>query len=83
MVEIKEMLRDWRDGGKEKLVMVHQIDSDDKEMIFRRMYAYRRSARYDSARHYRFADESLEQEFLDWKDKNETIEMFYGGGVVD
>lgn len=83
-VKINETLERW-DGGafRKKLVHAHTVKADTMDKVFHKVYAMRRSARYDSGRHYEFNDPSLEQEFWAWKKKNETIDMYYGGGVVD
>lgn len=82
-VVIEEIINWHHSDYKDKLVGRHRIKAATKEEAFRKMYGMRRSARYDSCRRYEFEDRSLEPEYQDWKDRNETIEMYYGGGVVD
>ena len=85
MVEIKvnEILNWFYSNFKDDLVQVHVIKGNTLEDCFKRMYALRRSSRYDNARRYDFNDPELETRYNDWKRKNETIEMFYGGATVD
>lgn len=85
MIEIKvnEIINWHYSNYKDKLVEVHTIKGNTLEDCFKSMYAMRRSCRYDSARRYDFDDSALESQYNDWKQKNETIEMFYGGATID
>lgn len=82
-IKINEIINWFYSDYKDKLVQVHTVTGATKEECFRRMYGLRRSGRYDSARRYEFEDKSLEPQYQDWKDKNETIEMYYGSATVD
>lgn len=81
--EIRETLNHSITNYKDKTVQVHRVQTDTKDALFRKVYAMRRSARYDSSRRYEFETRALEEEYRDWKDKNETIEMYYGNATVD
>ena len=85
MIEIKvnEIINWFHSNYKDKLVKVHTIKCDTLENCFKSVYAMRKSCRYDSARRYDFDNPVLESQYNDWKQKNETIEMFYGGSPVD
>jgi hypothetical protein len=85
MIEIKvnEIINWFYSDYKDKLVNVHTIKCDTLENCFKSVYTMRRSCRYDSARRYDFDDPVLESQYNDWKQKNETIEMFYGGATID
>lgn len=82
IIQINEVLNYFRTNYKDQLVQIHTVKGG-KEAAFTMMYALRRSSRYDNNRKYRFQDRSLDREYQEWVDKNETIEMFYGGAVVD
>ena len=82
-IKINETLRLFRSNYKKELVKVHTVECNTLEECFSRVYAMRRSARYDSQRKYEFQDDYLEQLYNNWENKNETIEMYYGSAVVD
>lgn len=85
MVEIKvnEILNWFYSNYKDQLVQVHTISGSTIEDCFKRVYALRRGARYDSARRYDFEDSSLEDKYTAWKSGYETIETYYGSATVD
>lgn len=82
-IVVKEILNWQHSDWKDKLVEIHIIKDEKLEDCFKRVYAMKRSGRYDSARRYEFADKSVEEKYWDWKEKNETIEMFYASVTVD
>lgn len=82
-IKVNEIVNWFYSDYKDKLVKVHMLEGKTLDKCFRKMYALRRSGRYDSARRYVFQDKSLEEKYLEWKEKNETIEMYYGDSVVD
>lgn len=82
-IKVNEIINWFYSDYKDKLVKVHQITGSTKEDCFQKVYALRRSARYDNARRYAFDDPEMESEYQAWKQKNETIEMYYGSGTVD
>ena len=81
-IKVNEIINWFYSDYKDKLVQVHVLRGT-MDQCFRKMYALRRSARYDNARRYDFDDTVLEDKYKDWERENETIEMFYGSGVVD
>lgn len=85
MLEIKvnEIINWFHSNYKDKLVHTHIITGETIEECFKKVYGLRRSGRYDSERRYDFEDVELEEKFLQWKSKNETIEMYYGSATVD
>ena len=82
-IEVNEIINWFYSDYKDKLVQVHVLKGDTLEDCFHQMYALRRSGRYDNARRYDFQNPELEEKYQKWKGLNETIEMDYGGGVVD
>ena len=82
-VKVNEIVNYAGTNFKDKLVQVHVITAENYDTVFRRMYAFCRSARYDNARRYEFEDSSLKSKYKEWKQKNETISLFYGNGTVD
>lgn len=82
-IVVNEILNYQNTDWKDKLVESHIISGEKLEDCFKRVYAMKRSGRYDSARRYDFHDSSLTSKYADWKAKNETIEMYYGSATVD
>lgn len=82
-VVAKEILNDFITDYEDRLVEKHIIKADTLDACFRRVYALKRSARYDNARRYDFETEELEHQFLKWEEENETMEMYYGSATVD
>lgn len=82
-IKVNEIINWVHSDYKDKLVRVHNIKVKTLEDCFKRVYALRRSARYDSVRRYDFDNPSFESKYQNWKEKNETIEMFYGSATVD
>lgn len=80
---IYEILNHFITQYKDKVVQIHHIEAETKDILFRKMYALCRSARYDNGRRYEFTDTTLAWEYQKWKEKNETINMYYGTAVVD
>jgi len=81
-IRVNEIINCFFTNYKDNLVQVHVIERETIEECFGRVYALRRSARYDSARRYDF-EGSYEEQYRTWERKNETIEMYYGSGTVD
>jgi len=57
-----------------------------KEKIFKRFYKQNNSLRYCNGSHYKFEDETLDADYINWyKSLSESnkFNMFYGNGVVD
>lgn len=82
-INVNEITNWFYSDYKDELVAVHVLQGDTLEDCFYQMYALRRSGRYDNDRRYEFQDTGLEEKYYDWKSTHETIEMYYGGGVVD
>lgn len=82
-VKINEIINWVHSNYKDKIVQIHIVKSETLEGCFKQMYSFRRSGRYDSARRYEFEDRALESKYRGWKEKNETIEMYYGSATVD
>lgn len=60
--------------------------NDDKEEIFKKFYEKNNSLRYCNGSYYKFQDNILQQEYMEWyKNLSEStrFQMFYGNGVVD
>lgn len=82
-ITVNEILNYYQTDYKDKLVQTHSITGKYLENCFSRVYAMRRSARYDSARRYEFTNKELEEQYQNWKQKHETIGMYYGSATVD
>ena len=82
-ISVREIINWFHSNYKDELVQIHIVKGENIDACFRRVYALRRSARYDSARRYDLESEELENLFRQWEEKNETIEMYYGSAVVD
>ncbi len=81
--KLKEILNYHRTGYKDVEVQEYNLESNTKEGLFRLIYSYERSARYDSARRYEVCDKEINEGYLDWKQHGMTISDFYGGATVD
>lgn len=82
-IKVNEIINWHYSNYKDVLVQQHIIKGDHISDCFKHVYAMRRSGRYDNERRYDFDDPALEEKYQQWKDKNETIEMFYGNATVD
>lgn len=80
---VNEIINWVHSDYKDRLVKLHHIKGDTEDEAFRKVYALRRSGRYDNVRRYDFADPAVEERYRAWKDANEDITMYYGGGTVD
>jgi hypothetical protein len=69
--------------GKDKIVKTHIIEEDTFEKCYKKIYALERQSRYDNYRRYNFRDLDIENSYQNWKRHGVTIEMYYGGSVVD
>lgn len=57
-----------------------------KEEIFKKFYKKNNSLRYCNGSYYKFQDNTLQKEYIEWYNSlNESTKfnMFYGNGVVD
>lgn len=57
-----------------------------KEEIFKKFDKQNNSLRYCNGSHYKFEDETLHTDYINWYkslDKNTQFNMYYGNGVVD
>ena len=59
------------------------IKGDTLKECFLQIYELERSARYNNYLNYDFVNPDMKKAYREWKNKNETIELYYGGGVVD
>lgn len=69
-------------NGKDKITR-KIINEETLDKCFRKVYELERSARYNNYVYHKFVDENIEKIYYEWKQKNETITLYYGGGVVD
>jgi hypothetical protein len=63
-----------------------EIWGGTKEEIFKKFDKKNNSLRYCNGSHYKFEDETLQTEYINWYqslDKATKFNMFYGNGVVD
>lgn len=83
-IVVNEILNDWIiTKGKDKVVEQHIVEGENFKDIFPKIYAFERSSRYDNSRRYDITDKDIKAAYEDWKQYGVTIEMYYGGGVVD
>lgn len=57
-----------------------------EEEIFKKFDKQNNSLRYCNGSHYKFEDETLHTDYINWYkslDKNTQFSMYYGNGVVD
>lgn len=57
-----------------------------EEEIFKKFDKQNNSLRYCNGSHYKFEDETLHTDYINWYkslDKNTQFNMYYGNGVVD
>lgn len=66
----------------DRLYKTHEFEGE-ADKVFKDIYAKFRFSRYDWRRSYVFENQSDSDAYYAWVKKNETIEMYYGGGVVD
>ena len=69
--------------GKDQIVKTHIVESDSVEDCYKKIYALERESRYDNYRRYDFRDLDIKNSYQNWRQHGVTIEMYYGGGVVD
>ena len=82
-IRVNEVINWFHSKYKDELVHTHIITGETIEECFKKVYGMRRSGRYDSARRYDFEDMELEEKYIQWKSRNENIEMYYGSGIID
>lgn len=80
-IQITKMGREI--GGKESVWQNKILKADNINDIFYQFYQLNRELRYCNGCYWTFNNDELKQQYLDWRSKNETIEMFYGGNVYD
>ena len=59
------------------------IEGNTFDECFRKKYELDRGDRYNNYQYHEFEDDELKTKYMEWKEKNETINLYYGGGVVD
>ena len=80
---VKEIREHYTFASDKRQIIKKTIVGKTLEECFRIFYSFERGARYNNHVSYRFFDEDLEKQYLEWRKNNVTIEMYYGGGVVD
>jgi len=68
------------------VIQREEIWEGSKEEIFKRFDESNNRLRYCNGSYYKFEDETLNTEYLNWYhslDENTKFNMYYGGGVVD
>lgn len=84
-VVAKEIYQDWRTNA-ERVMETHTVTAETLAEAFKKAYPYERSLRYCTDHFIRYEDEngnSLKEEYAAWKKTGLTIDLYYGGGVVD
>lgn len=69
-------------NGRKKITPII-INGKSLKECFVKVYDYERSARYNNYLYYDFEDLEIKKAYYEWKKTGVTIDMFYGGGVVD
>lgn len=80
---VKEIREHYTFASDKRQIIKKTIVGETLENCFKTFYSFERGARYNNFLYYSFFDENLEKQYLEWKKTNETISMYYGGGVVD
>ena len=80
---VKEIREHYTYARDKRQIIKKTIVGETLEECFKTLYSFERGARYNNHLYYNFFDEDLEKQYLEWRKNNVTIEMYYGGGVVD
>lgn len=80
MVKIKNT---WENNFKEEIIYRFTVKGETKDECFRNGYAEERHLRYCNGYYVKFVNPDIQREYNKWLDKNLTVELYYGGGVVD
>ncbi len=80
-------IHNWYINDELFLYKNHPTDEfNPKEEIFKRFDKANNKLRYCNGSHYKFVDENLHREYIEWYDslsKSEKLDMYYGNGIVD
>ena len=79
---VEEYVEDWKTREK-KVVESHKIEVPTYRDAFEKAYSYERSLRYCSGHYIRIAEPAMDERYRKWKGNGLTMELYYGGGVVD
>lgn len=63
---------------KKEVLQQRYLEGESLDDIFRQFYEMERSLRYINCRYCKFDIDALNKQYLEWKHKNETPEMYYG-----
>ena len=69
-------------SGKDKIYK-HIITADTFEECCVKIYELERGSRYNNFVRYDFMDLDVKKAYHEWKKDGVTIDLYYGGGVVD
>lgn len=81
--KLDEIMNWFHNGYKDEVYKTHIVQGNSLKDIFKKAYNYTRSSRYDNARRYEFQDKDIQDKYNNWVHTDVTMEMYYGGGVVD
>lgn len=82
-LRILEIRNTWDNDFKDEVIRDWVIEGETKHDCFVKAYGEVRSLRYCNGYTVRFFEPDIQEEFMEWRKTNVTIEMYYGGGVVD
>lgn len=69
-------------NGKNK-IKEHIINADTLEECFKEIYSYERGSRYNNFVYHEMEDLEIRKQYMEWKKTGITVDLYYGGGVVD
>jgi hypothetical protein len=65
-----------------ELVRTEEWEGTEEE-IFIKLYEHNNSLRYCNGSYYKIKDKDINKRYMEFHSKYNTIEHYYGGGVVD
>lgn len=79
---VHEVFNDFSTNYQDTLYKTHKLSSYNLEALFLQIWSFERSSRYDNSRHYKIVEKSIDEGYKEWK-QHMTIDVYYGGGIVD
>lgn len=81
--EVYEIIHSHLTNYQNKVYKTFTIEAETEDKLFRKFYAEERGLRYCNDRWLEFVEGSMNEKYREWKEKNETISMYYGSATVD
>lgn len=66
---------------KKEVLQQRYLEGESLDDIFRQFYEWERNLRYINCRYCKFDIDELNKQYLEWKETNETPQMFYGNST--